>query len=255
MSAARVDISLEEIDLEANAYSRLWFETFLRTQSPEWTAREVAFVARQAPLPAYRALLDVCGGEGRHAIPLAKRGYAVTGLDRDPVALAAAQERSDALGASVRFVAGDMRDLAASVTGPFDVCACLWQSFGYFDAATNEDILRQMRDLLRSGGRMILDIYHPGYFTAHQGFRMMERSGRTITISERLEGNLFSVEIDYGPDAAPDRMTWELYAPDALQTLAARHGLRTILTCANCDEAQPPTPDLPRMQLIFERML
>jgi SAM-dependent methyltransferase len=241
--------------VEANAYSRLWFETFLRTQSPEWTAREVAFVARQAPLPTYRALLDVCCGEGRHAIPLAERGYAVTGLDRDAVALAAAQERADALGVSVRFVAGDMRDLAASVTGPFDVCVCLWQSFGYFDAATNEDVLRQIRDLLRPGGQLNLDIYHPGYYAAHQGSRMMERSGRAITISERLEGNHLSVEIDYGPDAAPDRMEWELYTPEAIQSIAARHGLRTILACANCDEAQPPTPDLPRMQLIFERML
>jgi hypothetical protein len=75
-----------------------------------------------------------------------------------------------------------------------------------------------MRDLLRLGGRLILDIYHPGYF------------------------------------AAPDYMEWELYAPEDLQTLAARHGLRTALACANCDEDQPPTPDLPRMQLVFERV-
>ncbi len=81
--------------------------------------------------------------------PLAERGYDVTGLDRDQVALAVARERAAALGVSIHLVEGDMRDLAASVAGPFDVCVCLWQSFGYFDAATNEDILRQMGDLLR----------------------------------------------------------------------------------------------------------
>ncbi len=241
--------------MEANAYSRLWFETFLRTQSPEWTAREVDFVARQAPLPAYRTLLDICCGEGRHAIPLAERGYDVTGLDRDPVALTVAREHADAQGVSIHMAEGDMRDLTASVAGPFDVCVCLWQSFGYFDAATNEDILRQMGDLLRPGGRLILDIYHPGYFAAHQGERTVERNGRAITISERLGGNHLSVEIDYGSDAAPDRMEWELYTPDAIQTLAAQHGLRTVLACTNCDETQPPTPDMIRMQLVFERML
>ena len=241
--------------MEANAYSRLWFETFLRTQSPEWTAREVAFVARQAPQPAYRTVLDVCCGEGRHAIPLAERGYDVTGLDRDGAALFAARERAADLGVAARFVEGDMRDLAASVAGPFDVCVCLWQSFGYFDAATNEDILRQMGDLLRPGGRLILDIYHPGFYAAHQGERTVERNGRAITISERLNANHLTVDIDYGPDAAPDRMEWELYTPGAIQTIAARHGLRTVLACTLCDETQLPTPDMIRMQLVFERML
>jgi D-alanine-D-alanine ligase len=241
--------------LETNAYSRLWFETFLRTQSPEWTAREVDFVARQAPLSAYRALLDVCCGEGRHAIPLAERGYNVTGLDRDGDALSAAQERATSLGVAARFVEGDMRHLTASVAGSFDVCVCLWQSFGYFDAATNEDILRQMSDLLRPGGRLILDIYHPSYFMAHQGERTVERNDRAITISERLNGNHLSVDIDYGPDVAPDRMEWELYTPDAIQALAARHGLRTVLVCTLCDDTQLPTPDMIRMQLVFERML
>jgi len=241
--------------LEANAYSRLWFETFLRTQSPEWTMREVDFVARQAPRPTYRTLLDVCCGEGRHAIPLAERGYDVTGLDRDSVALSAARERAAVLSVAARFIEGDMRGLAASVVGPFDACVCLWQSFGYFDSATNEDILLQMSDLLRPGGRLILDIYHPGYFASHQGQRTVERNGRSITISERLDGNHLSVDIDYGPDAAPDRMEWELYTPDAIQALAALHGLRTILACTNCDETQLPTPDMIRMQLVFERML
>jgi SAM-dependent methyltransferase len=245
----------EEHLVEANTYSRLWFETFLRTQSPEWTARDVDFVARQAPLPAYRTLLDVCCGEGRHAIPLAERGYEVTGLDRDVAALSAAQEHAADLNIAPRCVEGDMRDLAASVPGPFDVCVCLWQSFGYFDTATNEDILRQMGDLLRPGGRLILDIYHPGYFARHQGERTQERNGRKITSWTRLDGNRLSVDINYGPDVAPDRMEWELYTPDAIQSLAARHGLRTILACTLCDETQPPTSAMTRMQLVFERML
>jgi SAM-dependent methyltransferase len=239
--------------MEANAYSRLWFETFLRTQAPEWTAREVALVTRQAPLPAYRSLLDVCCGEGRHAIPLAEQGYAVTGFDRDSVALAVAHERAEAMKVPVRLVEGEMRTLAAKVAGPFDVCVCLWQSFGYFDAATNEDILRQMRDLLRPGGRLILDIYHLGYFSTHQGVSAQERNGRTITTSTRLDGKRLSVEINYGPGVAPDRMEWELYTPEAIQALAAGHGLRTILACALCDETQPPSPDVIRMQLVFER--
>jgi SAM-dependent methyltransferase len=241
--------------MAANAYSRLWFETFLRTQAPEWTTREVDFVARQAPLSSHRSLLDVCCGEGRHAVPLAGRGYDVTGLDRDAAALAIARDHADARGASIRLIEGDMRDLATCVAGSFDSCVCLWQSFGYFDAATNEDILRQMSALLRPGGRLILDVYHPGYFATHQGESTQERNGRTITSLTRLDGNHLSVAIDYGHDAVPDRMEWELYTPEAIQILAARHDLRAILACTLCDETQLPTPDMIRMQLVFERML
>ena len=112
-----------------------------------------------------------------------------------------------------------------------------------------------MSDLSRPGGRLILDIYHPGFYATHQGERTVVRNGRAITISERLNANLLTVDIDYGPDAAPDRMEWELYTPEAIQTIAARHGLRTILACTLCDETQLPTPDMIRMQLVFERML
>jgi hypothetical protein len=112
-----------------------------------------------------------------------------------------------------------------------------------------------MGDLLRPGGRLILDIYHPGFYATHQGERTVERNGRAIAISERLNANHLTVDIDYGPDAAPDRMEWELYTPEAIQTIAARHGLRTVLACTLCDETQLPTPDMIRMQLVFERML
>jgi hypothetical protein len=110
-----------------------------------------------------------------------------------------------------------------------------------------------MGDLLRPGGRLILDIYHPGYFAAQQGERTVERDGRAITISERLDDNRLSVNIDYGSDVAPDRMEWELYTPEAIQAIAARHRLRTVLVCALSDETRPPTSDVIRMQLVFER--
>src|SRR5690349_4380611 len=116
-----------------NSYSATWFETFLRDFSPAQTEREIAFLARHLSQPTYRRVLDLCCGLGRHAIPLAARGYQVTGLDRSADALAEARRRNHV---GVAWVEGDMRDLAP-LPGPFDAVLNLSQSFGYFDAATN----------------------------------------------------------------------------------------------------------------------
>src|SRR5437868_10696271 len=60
-----------------NRYSTTWFELFLQPIQTVQTEREIAFVARQIPQPAYETVLDLCCGYGRHARLLAERGYRV----------------------------------------------------------------------------------------------------------------------------------------------------------------------------------
>jgi len=244
-----------ERDMRANAYSATWFDTFLRTYWPQQTERELDFLARHLPQPAFRTLLDVCCGPGRHALPLAARGYLVTGVDRDAAMVAeAAREAESIAGAgAARFLAGDMRALAAN-PGEYDAVTCLWQSFGYFDAPTNADVLRQMRDRLRPGGRLVLDIYHRAWFAAHQGTETpSERAGRPITTTRTLAGDRLTVRIGYDAGEPPDVMDWQLFTPEEVGALAEGMGLRTLLACADFDEARPATGDEPRMQLVFER--
>jgi SAM-dependent methyltransferase len=232
-----------------NRYSATWFETFLRDFSPVQTEREIAFLARHLPQPAYRRVLDLCCGLGRHAIPLAARGYQVTGLDRSAEALAEARRRDNA---GVAWVEGDMRDLAP-LPGPFDAVLNLWQSFGYFDATTNRAVLRQIHDALRPGGRFILDIYHRAFFAAHQGDRARVDQGRTIVERKTLAGDRLTVRLDYGPDVPPDVFEWQVYMPDEIGALAADIGFRPLVVCREFDESRPPDPAVPRMQFVFER--
>lgn len=234
----------------ANAYSRGWFELFLDRIPDEQTAAEVAFVARQLPLPAYRSVLDLCCGSGRHALRLAARGYAVTGIDRDEAAIAAARERARDLPATFRTL--DLRDLGA-LPGRFDVVVSLWQSFGYFDAATNAGILRQAGDRLRPGGRLLLDLYHRDFFERRQGSQEQPIGEVTVRTTRRMEGNRLSVDLDYGPGRPADRFEWQLYTPEELRALGEAHGLALVVACAGFDESLPPSPDLPRMQLILEK--
>jgi len=261
-----------------NRYSTTWFETFLETISPGQTESEIAFLRRQLPLPAYRRVLDLACGRGRHAAPLARLGYAVTGLDHDPMALDAARRRS---GSEVRYVEGDMRDLSI-LSEPFDVVINLWQSFGHFDPATNAGVLRQIAERVpgssrpcpaavaasagtglgsagaRDGpavlGRLVLDVYHRGFFERHQGVRPLERHGRTVAVETKsMRGDRLTVRLDYGPGQPPDRLDWQLYTPEELVALARECGFSCLLTCSGFDEHTPVSPDDPRMQLVFEK--
>src|SRR5690349_3597199 len=146
----------------SNEYSRRWFGSFLETIPEEWTTNEVAGVRSRLPLPAYRQVLDICCGPGRHAASMAAAGYDVTGIDRDPEAVARAAQRVP----NATFIQLDQRELS-SLTTTFDAAMILWQSFGYFDSATNNRILADIAGLLRPGGRLLLDLYHPGFARAN----------------------------------------------------------------------------------------
>jgi 2-polyprenyl-3-methyl-5-hydroxy-6-metoxy-1,4-benzoquinol methylase len=64
---------------------------------------EVAQVLQLAPLERGR-VLDLCRGPGRHVVPLARRGLAVTGVDRSLVLLARAREHAATAGVAVELV-------------------------------------------------------------------------------------------------------------------------------------------------------
>jgi SAM-dependent methyltransferase len=232
-----------------NEYSPTWYELFLQPIAPEQTEREAAFVARWLPQPAYCAVLDLCCGQGRHARALAGRGYRVTGVDGNAPALAAARRVSDD---TIVYLQHDMRRLV-ELPGTFDAIICLWQSFGYFDTAGNADILRQISRKLRRGGRLVLDIYHRGFFERNQGTRHYQRAGRAICETKRMEADRLTVTLDYGPDREPDRFEWQLFSPAAIADLARQYSFELLLACAGFDQATPASAELARMQLVFER--
>src|SRR5688500_13462732 len=55
-------------------------------------------------------VLDLACGPGRHSIPLAQRGFTVTGVDQSQFLLERARSRSAQEGVSVEWVKADMRE-------------------------------------------------------------------------------------------------------------------------------------------------
>jgi 2-polyprenyl-3-methyl-5-hydroxy-6-metoxy-1,4-benzoquinol methylase len=77
-----------------------------------------AFLASPLAPPAGRALDLGCGG-GQVSRKLAARGFAVTGVDYSPTAIALARAHTSELG--VEYMEGDCLDLVALASGSFDL--------------------------------------------------------------------------------------------------------------------------------------
>ncbi len=138
-------------------WDEIFDDTFLRaTNSPtSRTDREVAFlVGSLAPVEGAR-ILDVGCGTGRHAIELAARGMSVVGVDKSRVFLNQALVDASAREVDVQFLLGDMREL--DFQSEFDGIYCVETTFGYFDDATNFDVLRRMVHALKPGARLLID--------------------------------------------------------------------------------------------------
>jgi SAM-dependent methyltransferase len=234
--------------LVANEYSGRWFRTFLETMPEAWTRAEVEGIMRRIPLPDFRRVLDICCGSGRHAGPLTAAGYAVTGVDRDIHAVTDAARRAP----QARFVALDQRNLGA-LRGTFDAAMILWQSFGFFDPVTNNRVMAAVANRLRLGGRLLLDVYHPGFVRANTGTTMATRSDACRSISTVVTGNRLMSTITY-LDGSTETMDFELLDPDDLATRAAACGFHLVEACCWWDSDRPPTADEHRYQLVLERV-
>jgi SAM-dependent methyltransferase len=70
-------------------------------------------------------------------------------------------ENAAAAGVSVEYKLGDLRELPFD--GPFDAVLCWFTSFGYFDDE-NYRVLRELRRVLRPGGRLLIETMHRDVF-------------------------------------------------------------------------------------------
>ena len=102
-------------------------------------------------------VLDLCCGPGRHVVALAKRGFAVTAVDRTSFMLERARARAAQANLPVEFVLEDMRRFIRPAT--FDLIINIFTSFGYFDDRADDlRVLELVCDNLRPGGVFVLEM-------------------------------------------------------------------------------------------------
>jgi SAM-dependent methyltransferase len=106
-----------------------------------------------------QALVDFGCGTGSHSIPLAQRGYQVTGVDVSADMLNVARLKSKDVGAHVTWLEGDVRNVEAG--GPFDAGLFMFAVLCY--QPSNEDImatLHNARRHIRPGGLLAFDVWY-----------------------------------------------------------------------------------------------
>jgi len=125
------------------------------------TEAEVPFIIDHAAPPAGGALLDLGCGTGRHSVPLAVRGFRVTGVDISAGMLEVARKRAREAGVEIELVRADAVDFRRA--GAFDTVICLCE--GAFcllregDDTVHRDakILDNIAASLKPGGVLVLN--------------------------------------------------------------------------------------------------
>lgn len=105
-------------------------------------------------------VLDLGCGDGTTALPVARRGADVLGIDIASYLLAAARERAAQEGiARFRCQEGDASDLSGIADGSFDLVVSM---FGAMFAPRPLDVAREMVRVTRPGGRIVMGNWIPG---------------------------------------------------------------------------------------------
>ncbi len=155
-------------DLEEHVHPDWWRRIFnsmyLKTdadvvEDQAITRAEIDLFSRILGLSKEDRILDLCCGQGRHSLELARRGFKnVEGLDRSHYLIQKAKSRAKKEGLSVKFREGDARKLPYQ-SDTFDVVMLLGNSFGYFETIQDDmRVLKEVFRVLKPQGRVLIDV-------------------------------------------------------------------------------------------------
>jgi len=157
-------ISDFERHLPADWWRTLFNAVYLKTdgdvvENAENTRRDIDRFLEVIPLDSNATVLDLCCGQGRHAIELGRRGFTgVTGVDRSRYLVRLARRRAQKLALPVTFREGDARKFRFD-RGTADCVTLFGNSFGYFERAEDDvAVLNGVRRALKPGGTALLDL-------------------------------------------------------------------------------------------------
>jgi SAM-dependent methyltransferase len=165
------------------------------------SAAAEAFVDRLPVKPGDR-VLDIACGTGNSAIPMARRGTIVTGVDIAPNLVLQGRERAATEGLSIAFDEGDAEKLPYA-DASFDVAVSM---FGAMFAPRPELVSAEFARVLRAGGLLAMANWTPASF-AGEMFKVMGRHvspppgiappvlwGDDMAVRQRLAGRFEQIE-------------------------------------------------------------
>ncbi|KAJ3283275.1 hypothetical protein HK104_010460 [Borealophlyctis nickersoniae] len=136
----------------------------------------LVFAFSEPDLPA--KILDLCCGQGRHTLHLAKEypHLILKGHDQSSYLISLAQERAEMqdLATQTTFTVGDCRQIPYP-DNTFDLVLLMGNSFGYFSTDDGDrHVLSEVSRVLAPGGRLVLDLTDGNYMRANFAERSWE---------------------------------------------------------------------------------
>ena len=237
-------------------------DDYLKIYRPTFTAErteaEIDFIERSLGVRSGASVLDLGCGFGRHAVGMARRGYAVTGVDFNPRYLEIAAEEARELGVSVQWRTADMR--ALGLQREFDAVYSYFTSFGYFGDSENEQVLREVASALRPAGRFLLEMMNRDWLLTHpqqrtwtqrdDGALLMEETSLELA-SSRVVSRQILIDPQGGPQVTKEFFL-RAYTCAELTALLARHGRRVIQVLGGADGSEYSTESR-RLVMLCER--
>lgn len=171
-------------DLERHLPSDWWRTLFnavyLQTdgdvvENDENTDADVDLMIRAAGVEPNDRILDLCCGQGRHVMGLARRGFRhVTGIDRSRYLVRLARRRLREAGLEASFHEGDARRFRVTPHS-FHCVSVMGNSFGYFEREEDDiAVLEAVKRALVSGGTLVMDLADGDWLAANFDKRSWE---------------------------------------------------------------------------------
>ena len=203
-------------------------------------------------------LLDLCCGNGRVSIHMAKKGFKTVGVDISRAFLEDANRKAKEHGVSnlVTFLEGDVRNLNKVIGGSFrsfDVIVNAWTSIGFYKQEDDLSIFKQAREL--SSEKAILFVaetmhteylsikFTPTSYTELDHIVMLENrkydpitsqiSSSWIFYNKRGQDLEFVDKVD---------ITHHVYSFGELSSLLLKAGWETVASYGNLATLQPMSP-------------
>jgi SAM-dependent methyltransferase len=194
-------------------------------------------------------VLDLACGTGRHSLELARRGFAVVGVDISPDLLEIAEGDASAQSLEASFVEIDLRKL--DFHGEFDLVLNLNDgAVGYFETEEeNQRTFEVIAEALRPGGGHLMQLPNVLYAETHlpqktwiEGSSMIELiDHRWDSRTRYLEGTTTPIhfgEVFEGVTPIPFRQ--RLYSADELKEIYESVGMSLVNVFRGSGKPRPP---------------
>ena len=226
-----------------------YLRTVVAEKPPAESAAQAEAAARLAGCRPGARILDAGCGHGRHAVPLARAGYRVVGLDSSGTLLAAARRAAHGARRPC-FVRGSYAALPFAPQS-FDAVACLGTALGYGEEV-DRAALREFRRVLRRGGRLLIETLHRGQL----GARLPEHEERPLASGavlrfdrrfDRARGVMHETQRleDGTGNGSPRSYELRVYGEHELCRMLEHAGFAVIGCHASLDGEGEPSPAAP----------